>query len=64
VICLRDSEFYESSFDGLYATGFTGFLKGIVHKLMEFPFRNSHAEKILEPATINFNKASQLLLYS
>ena len=48
MICLRDSEFYESSFDGLYATGFTGFLKGIVHKLMEFPFRNSRVEKILE----------------
>jgi ubiquinone/menaquinone biosynthesis C-methylase UbiE len=48
VICLRDNEFYESSFDGLYATGFTGFLKGIVHKLMEFPFRNSRAKKILE----------------
>jgi SAM-dependent methyltransferase len=48
VIYLRDNEFYENSFDGLYATGFTGFLKGIVHKLMESPFRNSRDEKILE----------------
>jgi ubiquinone/menaquinone biosynthesis C-methylase UbiE len=32
----------------LYTTGFTGFLKGIVHKLMEFPFHNSRAEKVLE----------------
>jgi phosphatidylethanolamine/phosphatidyl-N-methylethanolamine N-methyltransferase len=48
VNCLRDNEFYEKGFGGLYATGFIGLLKGIVHKLMEFPFRNSRKEIILE----------------
>ena len=45
---MRDNEFYEKSFEGLYATGFTGLLKGFVHKIMESPFSNSKFEKILE----------------
>ena len=45
---MRNNEFYEKSFEGLYATGFTGLLKGFVHKIMELPFSNSKSEKILE----------------
>ena len=45
---MRDDEFYENSFGGLYATGFTGFLKGMFHKLIGFPFHNSRTETILE----------------
>jgi phosphatidylethanolamine/phosphatidyl-N-methylethanolamine N-methyltransferase len=45
---LRNNEFYENGFEGLYATGFTGLLKGFVHKIMESPFSNSKFDKILE----------------
>lgn len=56
--CLRNNVFYEKSFEGLYATGFTGLLKGFVHKIMESPFSNSKFEKILEVGAgsgIHFN---------
>lgn len=45
---MRNNEFYEKNFEVLYATGFTGLLKGFVHKIMESSFNNSKFEKILE----------------
>jgi SAM-dependent methyltransferase len=45
---MRNSDFYNEQFNEVYNSGFVGFLKSIVHRIMEFPFRKESFSRILE----------------
>ena len=45
---MRNSDFYDEQFNHVYNSGIIGFLKSIVHRILEFPFRKSYFARILE----------------
>ena len=45
---MRNSDFYDEQFDHVYNSGIIGFLKSIVHRILEFPFLKTYSATILE----------------